>query len=276
MDWSDDPTSAQAVPWKLVGLIGGGVLVVLAIVFIVIRLLNASQDETALVQQIQTQSEPTLEACKNTQNPEGCKAAELSRLAQTNASSQVCDLLETQAQKENCYWELAKTTYDPASCAFLSEEESQTRCQDGVFLAQAKAAGNAQACASISTASAKTRCEQLFAPALTSEACLTSGEEISVCDDLKQFETAIAEQDVSYCDDILDESKRDTCKDYFGSVAFETSSQTELDTDQDGLSDADESTYGTDPNNPDTDGDGYLDGPEVESGYNPLGEGALE
>jgi flagellar biosynthesis/type III secretory pathway M-ring protein FliF/YscJ len=33
--------------------------------------------------------------------------------------------------------------------------------------------------------------------------------------------------------------------------------------------------YGTDPNNPDSDGDGFLDGEEVMKGYNPLGAGKL-
>ena len=33
--------------------------------------------------------------------------------------------------------------------------------------------------------------------------------------------------------------------------------------------------YNTDPNNPDTDGDGYLDGEEVIKGFNPNGEGKL-
>ncbi len=42
------------------------------------------------------------------------------------------------------------------------------------------------------------------------------------------------------------------------------------DTDHDGLSNEEEKTLGTDPNNADTDGDGYSDGVEVESGYNPL------
>jgi hypothetical protein len=43
------------------------------------------------------------------------------------------------------------------------------------------------------------------------------------------------------------------------------------DSDDDGLSDYDEiNIHGTDPNNPDTDGDGYLDGVEVENGYDPL------
>jgi len=42
------------------------------------------------------------------------------------------------------------------------------------------------------------------------------------------------------------------------------------DRDQDGLMDEEEYMYGTDINNPDSDGDGYRDGVEVESGYDPL------
>ncbi len=43
-----------------------------------------------------------------------------------------------------------------------------------------------------------------------------------------------------------------------------------LDFDQDGLSDEEEKLYGTDSNNSDTDGDGYSDGIEIKSGYDPL------
>ncbi|OIP59127.1 MAG: hypothetical protein COZ29_00330 [Candidatus Moranbacteria bacterium CG_4_10_14_3_um_filter_45_9] len=42
------------------------------------------------------------------------------------------------------------------------------------------------------------------------------------------------------------------------------------DADQDGLGNDEEKLYGTDPMNKDTDGDGYSDGIEVMSGYNPL------
>lgn len=46
------------------------------------------------------------------------------------------------------------------------------------------------------------------------------------------------------------------------------------DPDKDGLTTFEEQeTYGTDPNNPDTDGDGFLDGEEVGAGFNPLGAG---
>jgi hypothetical protein len=42
------------------------------------------------------------------------------------------------------------------------------------------------------------------------------------------------------------------------------------DADNDGLKDTEESYWNTDPNNPDSDGDGYLDGEEVVTGHNPL------
>jgi len=41
------------------------------------------------------------------------------------------------------------------------------------------------------------------------------------------------------------------------------------DIDNDGLSDAEEKVYYTDPTNPDTDGDGYPDGVEIAHGYSP-------
>ena len=43
-----------------------------------------------------------------------------------------------------------------------------------------------------------------------------------------------------------------------------------LDNDGDGLTNEEEIRYGTDLNNPDTDGDSYLDGEEVANGYDPL------
>lgn len=44
----------------------------------------------------------------------------------------------------------------------------------------------------------------------------------------------------------------------------------QFDTDHDGLQDHDEIRYGTDVDNPDTDGDGYRDGIEARNGYAPL------
>jgi len=55
----------------------------------------------------------------------------------------------------------------------------------------------------------------------------------------------------------------------FGSNETLVQSQN-IDSDNDGLKDWQETLYKTDANNPDTDGDGYLDGEEIDSGHNPL------
>ncbi|MBI5729134.1 MAG: L,D-transpeptidase [Candidatus Magasanikbacteria bacterium] len=60
---------------------------------------------------------------------------------------------------------------------------------------------------------------------------------------------------------------------FFVSVLFVPArfvSAAELDTDGDGLTDAEEAALGTDATNLDSDGDGYPDGVEVEHGFNPL------
>lgn len=57
--------------------------------------------------------------------------------------------------------------------------------------------------------------------------------------------------------------------------AAQNAAMAEIDRDDDGLSAADEEHYGTSDTNPDTDGDGFKDGAEVEGGYNPNGSGAL-
>jgi len=50
----------------------------------------------------------------------------------------------------------------------------------------------------------------------------------------------------------------------------------DTDSDNDLLSDEQEAKFGTDPKKSDTDGDGYIDGIEVNAKYNPKGEGKLE
>ena len=56
---------------------------------------------------------------------------------------------------------------------------------------------------------------------------------------------------------------------------FEPNQDIFLDSDGDGLTDREEKIFQTDLYNPDTDGDGFLDGIEVSGGFNPNGDGKL-
>ncbi|MCX6766708.1 MAG: thrombospondin type 3 repeat-containing protein [Candidatus Moranbacteria bacterium] len=57
---------------------------------------------------------------------------------------------------------------------------------------------------------------------------------------------------------------------FFAMADNKTSGSVFLDSDQDGLTDQQEKLIGTDPHNPDTDNDGYFDGEEEKSCYNPM------
>ncbi len=57
--------------------------------------------------------------------------------------------------------------------------------------------------------------------------------------------------------------------------AADDSSTPSADSDEDGLTNAEEARYKTDPLNDDSDDDGFLDGEEVENGFNPNGDGKL-
>jgi hypothetical protein len=61
-----------------------------------------------------------------------------------------------------------------------------------------------------------------------------------------------------------------------GETEVISSEEAILDSDEDGLTVAEERFYGTDSELADTDGDGYKDGEEVRAGYDPLGPGKLD
>ncbi len=70
------------------------------------------------------------------------------------------------------------------------------------------------------------------------------------------------------------DTDKDTLPDVWEQIAG--SDITLVDTDEDGLTDAEEfNVYLTRPDKPDTDADGFVDGVEVTNGFNPIGDGKL-
>lgn len=87
---------------------------------------------------------------------------------------------------------------------------------------------------------------------------------------------APAADSVIALEDLMMQMQQQMMEEFMGGMDGDMEFDMDQDSDQDGLTDQQENMYGTDPMNPDTDGDTYLDGQEIEGGYNPLGEGSLE
>lgn len=105
--------------------------------------------------------------------------------------------------------------------------------------------------------------------ATTTEEILSSGEEdASIDKEFFQFETDTSNP-------FAGDADRDGLSNDQESLLG--TSNTDIDSDNDGVSDTDEvDIWKTSPTNADTDGDGYTDGFEIFSGYNPAGEGELD
>jgi len=106
------------------------------------------------------------------------------------------------------------------------------------------------------------------------------GEEEVQVEDL--MDEVMEEEDLSEAEDLMEEPvpepELDTDRDGISDIdeAELGTSIRIADTDADGLSDYEElNTWKTDPLDPDTDGDSFIDGAEIDAGYDPNGPGQL-
>lgn len=276
MDFQDYPEQeSKSIPWKPVAITAGSVLGVVLLVVVLFRVFGGSANyvnEASLQNQINNISD----SCEGSADKDACLESQLTAMAQSQQTSEICEMIQTQVAKDNCYWELAQQTNEVEYCLQIGEEPALLICQDDVYQALALSQGNGDMCDSIQDDSRRKNCIETLSEPITSANC--SSDKDSFCEDLAYLEQAIVEVNMTLCDEIQDQQTRDSCIELVGSAANE---QTEpqissQDQDGDGLTDEEEEEYGTDPLNPDTDGDGYPDGEEVRAGYNPNGSGTLE
>lgn len=281
MDLNDYPHEGVSISWKPVALVAGGVLLILLLVVVGFRVFDNSQDDVLLSQTVGSQelSNATTK-CELAENEATCLLSVMTDLAQAHTSSDVCDAIESPQGRDNCYWALARSAEDVQYCQGIEDPAWQRDCVDGVYQDIALRTKDVASCSLITNSSKRSRCETTLSVPLTYEACVAQGSSEG-CEDRRLQELADDSLDRIYCDQMSDELSRDTCLEFvLTSISEQGTEQPDqyedLDSDADGLTDAEEERYGTDPMNPDTDGDGYSDGDEVASGYNPNGPGLLE
>lgn len=264
MDLNDYPTT-RSILWKPVVAIAGAVVVLLVLVGVVLRLVSGGLDEGEIVQEqaLQRQAEDAIESCEG---QEACEAQARKEAAQVTGQSSYCEEIEDTVARDDCFWGLAREVLDVSYCDGVSDAQDQVRCQDSVYLQQAYAQDDVTICQQLSREISAQGCIEAIEGSPDSAAeCDPAVHGIDRCTFLEVTEQAVAASDRSLCD-VLDGEYLFTCQ----------TRVTPDDPDLDNLSDLDEERYGTDPFDPDTDGDGYTDGGEVAAGYDPNGSGKFE
>ncbi|NQV89263.1 MAG: hypothetical protein HQ488_02990 [Parcubacteria group bacterium] len=264
MDFNDSPSGIN-IPWKPIAIGAGAVVVVVLVVVVISRVLGGG-DEVLLV-------------ANETVNVEELTNRQITKIAETQLSSEVCELLNDEQEKDGCYWSVATESGNPAYCQGMKSHSG--RCNDGVNLKLAIDSNNWAFCAQIEDSSKRSQCANLFIRHGSSSG-QTSGctEGSQKCVDLELYTQALESKDPDQCYGIEDELMYDDCRTDARRAVKESSTSSEpdpsADDDGDGLTTAQEQEYGSDPNNPDSDGDGYSDGDEVSAGYSPIGPGVLQ
>lgn len=264
MDLNDYPTT-RSILWKPAVAIAGAVVVLLVLVGVVLRLVFGGGEEVDILpeQELQRQADAAIESCEG---QEACEVQARKDAAQVTGQSSYCEAIEDTVARDDCFWGLARESLDISYCDGVSDAQDQLRCQDSVYLQQAYEQDDVTICQQLSREISAQGCiEAIEGPPTTSAECDPVVHGTDRCTFLEVTEQAVAIGDRSLCD-VLDGEYLFTCQ----------TRVTPDDPDLDNLSDLDEERYGTDPFDPDTDGDGYTDGEEVAAGYDPNGSGKLE
>jgi len=152
----------------------------------------------------------------------------------------------------------------------ITFQAGKDACAGSILFAEAKENRDITVCASIVSERFKNACYVFISNvAGTLDSCKDAGDRSAACVETVALRDAIAAADPALCAPINNEGTRSSCEE--DAKALKGSQ----DSDKDGLTDADEMRYGTDPLKSDTDGDGFKDGDEVKAGYNPKGPGRL-
>lgn len=193
-----------------------------------------------------------------------------------------CSKLKDSLNKGTCYAQIAYNNNDGDICDNIANATSSSLCKDNVFANIALKNKDIAQCSRIKNGSRAYACRQkIIDSGIKPEDCLGIPLELpqnkpvyeafieprDLCLSRVLKREAISNGDLSFCEQIPLASEKAQC------LIFLTGADPNSDQDNDGLNYFEELTAGTDPEDPDTDKDGFNDGDEVSGNYNPRGEG---
>ncbi len=278
-----EPEAPKKFDYKKWGLIGvavlGGLIVVLLAVFLIRSMLESSQTVQDTIDQQMTSEE---EKCQDARDVAKCLAGVPENLAQTNGNGAYCKELSG-SQKDSCLSAAALTAKDSQICDDVSDDSTKAACQDAVLASSITVASGFEACAGYHDEQVRIECEASWKLTTSRSGECPAPLSATECRNGGYINAAVEARDPALCDVIDVLEFVDACRELVGpgdldldgvsadEEATRGTSDQDTDSDDDGLSDADEiNIYKTDPAASDTDRDGFSDGTEVSAGYNPL------
>jgi hypothetical protein len=185
-----------------------------------------------------------------------------SKKAVTNNDITLCPKTQ-ESEYEECLFAVASTDSNWQLCSEIKNAELRSTCVEFSLLRTAITAGEIKQCEKLTSKEFYRQCLLgIITPASNLSVCdEAKTEEKTYCTDIVNRQQAQAMKDVKLCEKIIDPALKSDCE-----VVLKNLSQ---DSDQDGLTDAEENAYGTDAFSADTDGDGFSDKVEITKGYDP-------
>ncbi len=204
--------------------------------------------------------------CETVENKEECLDNVYVNEALNNLNIDLCGQVASEIAKQNCITEIAVRKNDEKICETHVNAEAKNFCLSLILSGKAREGDDMDLCLKVPQESYRDSC---FYAIINNKAsrdyCDGLGDLKNKCLSAVIADEAFTKADLALCEQIPEETSRASCLAELGGA----------DRDNDGLTNVDEKKYGTDPLNPDTDGDSYKDGDEVRAGYNPKGPGKL-
>lgn len=192
--------------------------------------------------------------------PKDAKIVE-NAIQQKDAS--LCEQVK-EISKDDCLFDLASVYNESQYCQPIQDASLLQKCNDLVSYRFAIDANDIDACLKVQTIGFQGQClSEIFRKQNDLAFCQNlSAENKTLCADIINANLALAQKDIKICEQIKDNYLKNNC--------LSAVSNLPKDSDNDGVTDMQERSYGTNPFKADSDADGRSDLKEIEAGTNPV------